>query len=143
MPITDTQYKRLILQEVGKVDDTNFPPLLEVLWSLYEPFGNIAVMVQFAYVKRHAILLAMGDVVADYDTQELNIVRKESQKFTNYERLLKVNDGLITWAESYYNYDGAYLIGQIKKQTPIEYDDVLWSPNQLWTSGLATWMTPL
>lgn len=144
MPVlSDVQYKQLILRETGKEADASFSGLLDLLWTLYTPMGNIAKMVQYAYTKRHAVLLAMGDVVGDYDNEELNIVRKESQKFANYEKMLKASDTHIAQLESYYNYDGAYLIGQIAKATPLEYQDVYWSPNQMWTRGLATWLPVL
>lgn len=94
MPLTDDQYKDLVVLEVGDVDDL-VSTQIDVLWTLYDTQTD--AYTQYLYAKRKAIEILMGNV-REQVTREVDGPLRIwlSDKFKNLQGMYQTVDAELT-----------------------------------------------
>lgn len=127
--------RALLLREIGKAGDVTYGGILDTLWDAYASAADLFTMSQYLYTKRHALAVLLGEYYNYYDTEEIDVAEKESQKFNNLFRLYESVGSLIGSCETDFSVNTLPLLTLIRKATPLEYADRYVDPSSVLLTG--------
>lgn len=135
---TRSLVETLLPRELGKAGDLAFIDFLSAITDYYLAYLDApSISLAYQLIKLHAIDYLIGNEWASYDSEQIDIVEKESQKFKNLLEFRKIVAGVVDTELLAEGTNYGLAIGVMNKKQPIPYSDYLgyFNPNSIFYSG--------
>ncbi len=135
---TRTLVRDLMPKELGKSGDAEFSATLALLCDYYLAYlDNPSISLAYQMIKLHAIDVLIGGEWASYDSEQIDIVEKESQKFDHLMKLREIVVGVVAGELAADGLTYGIAIGTMNKKQPLPYSEYLgyFNPNSIYYSG--------
>jgi hypothetical protein len=129
MPLSDTEYKEQILEELNQTGNTTLTDRVDKLWTMYEPDSYIHPDLRYLKTLEHACRWLMGQNWTKHQWVDGDSTRYDQQIMANLVLLHKEVKEVLADAKKNIPVSFTPIIGRLTTRTLNDYIGVVPDPN--------------